>query len=85
MSYKTADEFKHLAEQGMFQNSVTNNPNHALIDEMWNHKKRTMLGTCAMCETCGGTSTSWCTCARQRYNPTLSEIEEYQKRKASRN
>lgn len=38
------------------------------LDKMWNEQKKTQLGTCAICSICGGSSTSWCDCARKRFD-----------------
>lgn len=36
-------------------------------EKQWEHVKMTMMGTCAICPRCGGSSTSFCDCARQSF------------------
>jgi len=42
-------------------------PTHDELERMWRHRCATSFGTCAMCDVCGGSSTSFCECAKQRW------------------
>ena len=53
-----------------------------ILDEMWDRYVSGSMGTCCMCNTCGGSSTSFCNCAKERYFRTVTEkeIDEYKKK-----
>ena len=59
----------------------------ATLNEMWQKHIQGRMGTCAMCNKCGGSSTSFCSCVKTRYmnNLTLANVEEYQKKKTEQN
>lgn len=53
-----------------------------IINEMWERHISGSMGTCCMCSTCGGSSTSFCDCAKDKYFRTVTEdkIDEYKKK-----
>jgi hypothetical protein len=51
-----------------------------VLEEMWvAHKKIFCVGVCMICPKCGGSSASFCECAKQRYFNSLTEkdVEDF--------
>ena len=54
---KAADGWQHPFE--IDKNEVA--------EKAWEHRKNNSFGTCAMCSVCGGSSTSFCSCAKKKF------------------
>jgi hypothetical protein len=54
---------------------MSNHVSEFFIEKMWEHKKNTCPGLCMICPKCGGSSVSWCACARHNFRPTYRDIE----------
>jgi hypothetical protein len=52
-----------------------------ISDEMWANHIKHSYGMCVICSKCGGSSASFCNCAKTKYSEslTLKDIEEYSK------
>jgi hypothetical protein len=62
---------------GNHNNTTTDT--ESIRKQMWETNKTTMRGLCAMCDTCGGSSITWCECAYARFHPTQNEIKLFLK------
>jgi len=48
--------------------------------QMWDEQQHTGMGVCAMCPKCGGSSSTWCQCAYDRFNPSTQDVQAYKDR-----
>ncbi len=54
-----------------------------VMEEMWSEVRNNSFGVCAICSTCGGSSASYCQCAKARFmaNLTQEQINEHRNSK----
>lgn len=48
--------------------------------QIWDKKKMTDFGVCAICDTCGGGSMSWCECEYEKFKPSDEEIKKHKEK-----
>jgi len=63
----------------IFSNNLTmDTTKKNLIETIWTRRAASSCGVCAICSDCGGSSSSWCACARERFFASMSRysVEE---------
>ncbi len=56
--------------------------NELIIDQMWKEHRSNSFGVCMICSRCGGSSSSFCSCARERWITNISRehVNAYQEK-----
>jgi hypothetical protein len=51
----------------------------AILEKVWQERTRNSMGVCMLCNRCGGSSTSSCSCARTKFfnSVTDSDMDKY--------